>query len=88
MALSGQEAVVDVANRELHGGFEGCVGELDPVVSFVAIAQTLENVNGLIGRRRLDIDGLEAAFEGSVLLNMLAVLVECGRADALDFAPR
>ena len=37
-------------------------------------------------RRRVDDDLLEAAFEGAVLLDVLAVLVERGGADALDFA--
>jgi hypothetical protein len=37
---------------------------------------------------RFDDDRLEAAFEGAVLLDVLAILVERGRADALDLAAR
>ena len=37
-------------------------------------------------RRRIDDDLLEAAFQGAVLLDVLAVLVERGGADALDLA--
>ena len=37
---------------------------------------------------RLDLDRLEAAVEGAVLLDVLAVLVERGRADALELAAR
>src|SRR6185312_9816951 len=37
---------------------------------------------------RVDNDLLEAAFEGAVLLDVLAVLVERGGADALDLAAR
>ncbi len=38
--------------------------------------------------RRLDDDRLEAALEGAVLLDVLAVLVERGGADGLDLAAR
>ena len=39
-------------------------------------------------RRRIDDDRLEAALQGAVLLDVLAVLVERGGADALDLAAR
>ena len=41
---------------------------------------------GLLERRLLDHDRLEAALEGGVALDVLAVLVERGRADALELA--
>ena len=52
----------------------------------VAVAQPFEDLDRLVLRRRIDDDLLETAFEGAVLLDVLAVLVERGGADALDFA--
>ena len=43
---------------------------------------------GLLERRLLDHHRLEAALEGGVALDVLAVLVERGRADALQLAAR
>ena len=43
---------------------------------------------GLLERRLLDHDRLEAALEGGVALDVLAVLVERRRADALELAAR
>ena len=43
---------------------------------------------GLLERRLLDHDRLEAPLEGGVALDVLAVLVERGRADALQLAAR
>jgi hypothetical protein len=48
------------------------------VVGLVAIAQPLEDLDGLLLAGRLDEDGLEPAFERPVLLDVLAVLVERG----------
>ncbi|OPZ77663.1 MAG: hypothetical protein BWY79_01081 [Actinobacteria bacterium ADurb.Bin444] len=54
---------------------------------FVAIAQTLEDGDGLLNRRLFDQDLLKSPFQGRVLGQVLAVLVECGGADGLQFAP-
>ena len=56
------------------------------VVLLVAVAEALENLDRLRLRRGLDHDQLEAAVQGAVLLDVLAVLVQRGGADALDFA--
>ena len=52
----------------------------------VLVAQSREDRHGLLDRRLADQDGLEAALEGGVLLDVLAVLVERRRADALELA--
>ena len=52
--LIGQAAAGDVAAREFDGRFEGVVGDLHPVVFLVPIPQPLENLDGLLGRGRLD----------------------------------
>src|SRR4051794_28260086 len=84
--LVGQLAVGDVAVGELRRGLEGLVGDLDLVVLLVAIAQALEDLNGLVGRRLVDADLLEATLQRAVALEVLAVLVERRRADRLQLA--
>ena len=84
--LVGQETAGDVAVGKLRGGFERFVGELRLVVRLVLRAQALEDLDRLLDGRRLDLDRLEAALERGVLLDVLAVLVERGRADALQLA--
>jgi hypothetical protein len=53
------------------------------VVGLVLVADALEDLDRVGQRRLLDADRLEAALEGGVLLDVLAVLVECGSADRL-----
>src|SRR6185503_3660866 len=60
------------------------VGDGHPVVRLVAVAQALENLDGVRQRRLGDLDRLEAPLEGRVLLDVLAVLVQRGRTDRLE----
>ena len=57
-----------------------------PVVRLVPVAQALEDLDGVRQRRLTDLDRLEPALERGVLLEVLAVLVERGRADGLQLA--
>ena len=52
----------------------------------VLVAQPHDDLDRLVLGRRIDDDGLETPLEGAVLLDVLAVLVERRRADALDLA--
>ena len=81
-----QTASGDVAVRQFHGGMQGVVGNLHAMVSFVAVSQAAQNFDRLVTGGRLDDDRLEAPFQGPVLLDVLAVLVQRGGPDALDFA--
>ena len=56
------------------------------MVLLVAVAQALEDLHGLLGRRLVDADLLEAALQRGVALEVLAVLVERRRADRLQLA--
>ena len=56
------------------------------VIDLIALLQAAQDGNGVLDSRLIDHDGLEAAFEGGVLFNVLAVLVERGRADAVQLA--
>ncbi len=63
--LVGEIPVVQVLGREVHGGLEGAVRVLDPVVLLVARAQPLENLQALADRRLGDFDLLEAGRAGA-----------------------
>ena len=80
--------VLDVAVGEDRGGAERVVGDLAAVVRLVAVAQAAQDLHGVVHRRLLDADLLEAALEGRVALEVLAVLVERRRADRLQLATR
>ena len=58
----------------------------DAVVDLVALLQAAQDRDGVLDRRLIDQDRLEAAFQGGVLLDVLAVLVERGGADAVQLA--
>ena len=83
-----QVAGGDVAVREADGGLDGGVGVLALMVLFVLRADAAQDEHGVFRGRVVDLDGLEAALEGGVLLDVLAVLRERGGADALDLAAR
>jgi hypothetical protein len=79
-------AVGDVAVGQVGRGHERLVGDGDPVVLLVAVAQALEDLDGVGHGGLLDLHRLEAALERGVLLEVLAVLVERGGADGLQLA--
>src|SRR5262249_7706054 len=81
-----QASAGDVAIGKLDGFFESLVLDLHAVVGLIAVAQPLEDFDRLGRRRRVDDDLPEAAFESAVLFDVLAVFVERGGADALNFA--
>ena len=81
-----EKAVGDVAIRHVDRGDDGAVGDLGLVMFLVLRAQALEDGDGVIDGRSLDSHALEAAFERGVLLDVFAILVERGGADALHLA--
>ena len=66
--LVGQVAVGEVAVGQVGRGDQRLVGDGHRVVRLVAVAQALQDLDGVRHRRLLDLDGLEAALEGGVLL--------------------
>src|SRR5207244_713634 len=84
--LVGEEAVGDVAVREGRGRNQRGVLDLDAVVHLVALPEPAQDRDGVLDRGLVDQHGLEAALEGRVLLDVLAVLVQRGRADAVQLA--
>ncbi|MNS60821.1 hypothetical protein D3C72_938320 [compost metagenome] len=81
-----QEPIRHIAARERHGGFQGGRLDADHVVLFVGALQSAQDLDGLLAARLLHPDGLEAALEGRVGLDVLAVLVGRRRADAAQLA--
>ena len=58
------------------------------MVDLVALAQAAQDADRVLDGRLADQDRLEAALERGVLLDVLAVLVERGRADGVQLAAR
>ncbi len=58
------------------------------MVGFIAVFQALENLDALLQARRIDNDALEATLQRTIFLNVLAILIERGRPDALDLTAR
>ena len=84
--LVGQEAVGDVAVGEGGGGHDGIVGDPHAVVQLVLLLQPAQDRDRVLDIGLADEHRLEAAGEGRVLLDVLAVLVERRRADAMQLA--
>ena len=82
----GQETVGDVAVAQFRGGNNGGVGDVDAVVDFVTFLQTTQDSDGVFHAGFADQYFLEAAFECRVFFDVLAVFVQGGRADAVQFA--
>src|SRR5215210_2629857 len=62
------------------------VGDADAVVLLVAVAEPLQDLDGVVLGGLVHADLLEAALERGVALEVLAVLVQRGRADRLELA--
>jgi len=86
--LVGEEAARDVAVGEGRRGDEGLVLDAHAVVDLVALLEAAQDGHRVLHRGLGAEDGLEAALEGGVLLDVLAVLVEGGGAHAAELAPR
>ena len=85
--LVGEEAVGDVAMREVGRGHQGRVLDLDPLVmGFVAGLQAAENGDRVFDARLADYDRLKAPLQGGVLFHVFAIFVQRRGADAAEFA--
>src|SRR5262249_33456474 len=81
-----QETRGQVAAAELHGGFERLALGARLVVRLVFGPEPPEDLDGILNAGLVPLDLLEAALERGVLLDVFAILVERGRADALHLA--
>ena len=85
--LVGQEAVGQVAGREVDGGLDGLLRDADAVVGLEAGAQSLQHPAGGLAVRLADRHGTEAPLERGVLLDKFAVFLQRRRADHLQLSP-
>ncbi len=81
-------AITDVAVRKRGRRHDGAVEDTNTVVDLVALLEPAQDGNRILDARLADEDGLKAPLQGGVLFDVLAVLVERGRADAVKLAPR
>ena len=86
-SLIRQEPVAYVPVGERGGGYQGAVLYLYAVEHLVALLQPSQYAYGILHRRLVYHYGLEPSGKGGVLFDVLAVLVQCGRAYAVQFAP-
>ena len=86
--LVGHEAVRHIARAQLGGSLERLIRDLEAVVLLVALLDAAKDLDGVLDRRLLDQHRLEAALERRIALDVLAELVERGRADGLQLATR
>ncbi len=86
--LVGQETVGDVAVRERRRRDDRGIGDAHAVVQLVLLLEPAQDRYGVGHGRLADEHRLEAPLERRVLLDMLAVFVERGRADAVQLAAR
>ena len=81
-----QEAVGDVAVGQLGRGHQRLVGVAHLVVGLVAVAQAAQDRDRVVHGRLGHQDRLEPPGQRRVLLDVLAVLVQRGRADDVQLA--
>src|SRR5699024_11099632 len=71
----------DVPVGQLGGGHQCGVLDADTVVDLIAFLEATQDTHGILHARFTDVDLLETTFQGGVLLDVLAVLVEGGGTD-------
>mmetsp|Transcript_24617 Transcript_24617/g.41127 ORF Transcript_24617/g.41127 Transcript_24617/m.41127 type:complete len:578 (+) Transcript_24617:1095-2828(+) len=84
--LIGEEAVRNELVCELGSLLQSLIGVGELVVGFVTLAKSLKDADAVIHGGLRHHHGLEAALEGGVLLNVLAVLIQSGCANALQLS--
>ena len=83
-----QQSLGNIPAAELHRGLHRIVGVRDLVVLLILWTECAHHLDGRFLVWLFDEDGLEAAFEGCVLLDVLAVFRFRRRSDGLEFAAR
>ena len=84
--LVGQIAVVDIAHGQIHCHLQRLLLHLDPVMLLIDVDDPLQDPDRLLRCGLLDLDRLEPALQGGVLLHIFAVLGDGRRSDQLDLA--
>ena len=82
-----QEPVGDITLGQRNRLAQHPLGDGNAVIRLVVVGDALEDLQRILQAGLVDGDRLEAALQGGVLFNVLAVFVEGGGADDLDLAP-
>ena len=85
--LVGQEPVGDIPMGQRCGGNDGGVRDFHAVEHLVTFLQATENGDGILHRGFIHLHRLEPALQSGVLFDILAVLVQRRRTDAVQLAP-
>ena len=83
-----QKAVGDVAFAQKYRLAAHLVADGHTMVVLIVVGDAAQDLHAVLDGGLVDRDGLEAALEGGVLFDMLAVFGEGSGADNLDLAPR
>ena len=86
--LIGKEAIRDVAVGEYRGRHQCRVLDANAVMGFVAVLQTAQDRNRVFDRGLIDEHRLKPPFERGILLDVLAIFVQRGGPNAVQFAAR
>ncbi len=84
--LVGQKAIGDIAIGHDRRRDQGSVLDADAVMHLVFLAQAAQDRDRVFDGRLIDQNRLEASFQRGILLDVLAIFVERGRADAMQLA--
>ena len=86
--LIGEETVGNIPLGQQYRLPQDAIGDGHTVELLIVVGDAAQNLQRVVHVGLVDGDGLEAALESRVLLNMLAVFVEGGSADDLNLAAR
>ena len=86
--LVGKEPVSNVAVRKFGSRHDGAVGDANAMVNLVLLLQSTQDGDGVLNGRLANDNGLEAALESGILLDVLAIFVERRSADGMQLASR
>ena len=79
-----EKALGQIAAGQVHRRLQGLIGDGEVVVPLVSAPKALEDGQGLVTGGLPDRDGLEAALQGGVLLDIALILVQCGGPQHLE----
>ena len=80
------ESIGDIAGGQRRRRAQSFIADFETVVFFVEWSHACQNLEGFIDRRLFHLDGLEAALEGGIPLNVLAIFVQGRCANRLQLS--
>ena len=84
--LIGQESIGDVAVGQDRRGDQGGILDAHAVMHFIPLSQSAQDRDRVLDRWLIDEHRLKAPFQRGILFDVLAIFIERGRADAMQFA--